>query len=1203
MPFTHLHVHSEYSLLDGACRLRDLVAQAKQLGQTSIAITDHGVMYGAISFYKEATTAGIKPIIGCEVYVAARTRFDMDYDLDSERYHLVLLCKDETGYKNLCRLVSASFTEGFYIKPRIDMELLRMYSSGLICLTACASGEIQKLILAGSYNAAKAKALELSGIFGENGFYLELQDHGLPYQPQVNDGLIKIHNETGIPLVATNDVHYIDRAGAEVQDVLMCIQTGKNVTDDNRMRFDSSELFLKSEAEMRALFPKHPEAFDNTAKIAEICNLSFDFGKHHLPEFTLPKGETNHKEYLKKLCQKGFEKKYPTDKSEHSNSQFSILNSQFADEVRTRLDYELDMIDSMGFTDYFLIVADFIAYAKGKGIPVGPGRGSAAGSVASYCLDITTADPIKYGLYFERFLNPERISMPDIDIDFCERRRGEVLEYVKQKYGTDRVAQIVTFNTLKAKNAVRSVSKALALTFQEENELAAEIPNTLGIKLSDALKTSPRLRAMYDDDRRIKRVIDTAMALEDMPKDSGTHAAGVVITKHPVREYVPLTLSKKDNSIATQYSMTTLEELGLLKMDFLGLRNLTVIDDAVKDIQKTTPSFTIENIPEDDAPTYEMLAQGRTIGVFQMESEGMTNVCVGIAAKSLSDLAAVIALYRPGPMDSIKSFIDNSRDISKIKYLDPALEPILKETYGCVVYQEHIIDILRILGGFSLGQADLIRRAMSKKKQSEIQSQRQTFIEGDTKRGIPGAVANSIPRKTAGQIYDTITPFAGYGFNKSHAIAYAVIAYQTAYLKRHYPHQYMAALLSSVLGQPEKVSDYTTECRAMGIKLLPPDINESYANFSVSGNDLRYGLVAVKNIGRGFISAVVAEREENGPFSGFEEFCNRMHGNELNSRAVESLIKCGCFDGFRANRRQLMMVQKIVLDSIADNRRRNVAGQMDLFGMLGDSADGSEDEPPIVSMGGIKLPNVEEFKKSELMIMEREVTGLYLSGHPMDEHRDAAKKAGASGISDILADFAREGGNIKFKDNQKIIVAGVIESVRTKPTRNNSLMSYLTLDDGFGMIELLAFQRSIDESGTYMQAGNAVITSGRLSARDEKPPQIVIDTLRPITDLAGLGAGAGGNKRETEPAMAYINQSGVQANNAQKDKTLFIKLDSEESPEYERLKLIHKMFPGKQQMVIYFSDTKKKTGAKCIIHDALIKELQEMLGKDNVVVK
>ena len=1198
MPFTHLHVHSEYSLLDGACRIRDLVARVKELGQTAVAVTDHGVMYGAVNFYKEAKSAGIKPIIGCEVYVAARSRFDMDYELDSDRHHLVLLCENETGYKNLCRLVSASFTEGFYIKPRVDLELLRENNDGLIALSACASGHIPKLILSGTYGDAREKALEMSRIFDNNRFYLELQNHGLSDQPKINEGLVRIHRETGIPLVITNDAHYTDREGAEYQDVLMCIQTGKTVNDDDRMRFESQELYLKSEQEMRDLLPEFPEACDNTVKIAEICNFDFEFGKHHLPEFKLPVGESDPRGYLRRLCVEGMERKYGSS----------------GDEMRSRvlaqLDYELDMIARMGFTDYFLIVADYVGFAKSLSIPVGPGRGSGAASVAAYCLDITTVDPIKYNLYFERFLNPERISMPDFDIDFCERRRSEVIEYVKGKYGEDRVAQIITFNTLKAKNAVRSVSKALALTFQEENELAKEIPNILNIRLADALKSSNNLRTMYDGDKRFKRVIDTAMALEDMPKDSGTHAAGIVITRMPVQEYVPLALSKKTDGISTQYNMNEVEELGLLKMDFLGLRNLTVIDDAVRDIRKNEPEFSIEDVPEDDAPTFEMLAQGKTVGVFQMESEGMTSVCVGIAAKSIDDMAAVIALYRPGPMESIPAFIENSRDPSGIKYIDSALKPILEVTYGCIVYQEHVIEILRKLGGFSLGQADLIRRAMSKKKQAEIKKERQTFIDGDAERGIPGAVANGIPRDAAGQIYDSVTPFAGYGFNKAHAVAYAVIAYQTAYLKRHYPCEYMAALLSSVLGQPEKVAEYAAECREMGIQLLPPDINESDAMFSVAGNNLRYGLVAVKNIGRGFINEMTEERNKNGKFAGFEEFCNRMYGGDLNRRALESLIKCGCFDRLGANRRQLMTICQTTIDSVADNRRRNVEGQIDLFGMSGDTGG--------VYTGYIKLPDVPEYPKGDLMRMEREVTGLYLSGHPMDEYRNASKNLGAVSIGEVIADFAREGGNTRFADNQQIKMAGIIEAVKTKPTRNDTLMAYISLDDGSGSIELLAFQRVIDESGGYMQVGAAVMISGKLSARDEKEPQVVVDALRPISDVPehvdrradsvergdskGPAVGADTIRPPMQRSPHTEGDAHPDVSHTEKKK-LFVKLQSEDCPQYERLKLILIMFPGHEQLVIHFGDTKKNVGAKCIIHDALIHELHEMFGEENVVIK
>lgn len=1156
MAFTHLHVHSEYSLLDGACRIKGLVAQAQQLGQTAVSITDHGVMYGVINFYKEAIKAGIKPIIGCEVYVAPRTRFDKEFDKDSVRYHLVLLCKNETGYKNLCILVSRSFTEGFYTKPRIDMDLLRTHSDGLIGLSACLGGEIPSLLLRENYDEAKVKALEMRDIFGADSFYLELQDHKIKEQRLVNEGLLKIHQETGIPLVVTNDCHYLKRSDAYAQDVLMCIQTGKTVDDTERMKFETEEFYVKSEEEMRALFPAYPEAADNTGKIADMCNLDFAFGHYHLPEFKLPDniGATD---YLEKLCLEGFLKRYGENRQE----------------VKKQLYYEMDMINQMGFTDYFLIVSDFIAYAKGQDIPVGPGRGSAAGSVVSYCLEITDVDPIKYGLYFERFLNPERVSMPDIDIDFCERRRGEVIDYVKQKYGADRVAQIVTFNTLKAKNAVRNVAKALSLTYAEENVLAKTIPNVLNIKIADALESSKQLKEMYQGDERIKKVIDTAITLEDMPKDSGTHAAGVVITKQPVSEYVPLTLSKKDDSIATQYVMTTLEELGLLKMDFLGLRNLTVIDDAQREIRKKDPTFTVKNIPDEDEATYDMLSAGKTAGVFQMESAGITAVCTGLGPKSIEDITAIIALYRPGPMDSIPRFLDNNNHPERIRYKHPLLQPILEVTYGCIVYQEQVIEIFRKLGGFSLGQADLIRRAMSKKKQAEIERERNTFINGDPDRNICGAVANGVSGEIAASIYDEILDFANYAFNKAHAVAYAVISYQTAYLKCHYPREYMAALMSSVLDSPDKVSEYTAECKDMGIRLLPPDVNESDDSFTVSGPDIRYGLVAVKNIGRGFIKAVMAEREVGGKFTSFDEFCRRMYGSELNRRAVESLIKCGGFDSLRLKRRQLMEVSAMVLDHVAESKRENVDGQIDLFGF---SEEGETD----ATVQMLQLPDVPEYTPQEMMAMEREVTGLYLSGHPMDEYREATKRVGAVSIGRILSDFAQEGGNTAFSDDQKITVAGVISGTKTKTTRNNSLMAYITLEDSTGSMELLAFQRALDMGGGYVRENAPIIVTGKLSARDEKEPQIVIDTIRPMTDLDPLPG-------EEKPS----------------EKKLYVKLPSADHPAYERIKLIMMMFPGDEQMILFFEDTKKRLGARCIIHEALFRELVEMLGEDNVIIK
>ena len=1154
MAFVHLHVHSEYSLLDGACRIRELPARAAALGQTACAITDHGVMYGAVAFYKACQSAGIRPIIGCEVYVAPRTRFDKEREYDSARYHLVLLCENMTGYRNLCKLVSRSFTEGFYTKPRVDKQLLREYSEGLIALSACLAGEIPRALTAGNYSQAKNATLEMLDIFGEGNFFLELQDHGLEEQRRIAPDIIRLHRDTGIPLVLTNDCHYLAREDSYAQDVLLCIQTGKTVDDADRMRFETSEFYLKSEEEMRSLFPEVPEASDNTARIADRCRVEFEFGHYHLPEFALPEG-VGSADYLRARCLEGFAARYGNG----------------TPELKQQLDYELDMIARMGFTDYFLIVQDFVMFAKNSGIPVGPGRGSAAGSMVSYCLGITDIDPVKYSLYFERFLNPERVSMPDIDMDFCERRRGEVIDYVKRKYGEDHVAQIVTFNTLKAKNAVRNVAKAMALSFAEENALAREIPNVLNIRLSQAVDTSRSLREMMEKDERVRRVIQTAMALEDMPKDSGTHAAGVVITKNPVSDYVPLTLSKKDDSIATQYVMTTLEELGLLKMDFLGLRTLTVIDDAVKVIRRTEPDFDIRTIPDDDPVTYAMLSAGKTMGVFQLESDGITGVCTGLQPKSIEDITAIIALYRPGPMDSIPRFLENNRHPEKISYKHPLLEPILKVTYGCIVYQEQVLDILRRLGGFSLGQADMIRRAMSKKKQAEIVKERETFIHGDPQRSICGAVANGVPADVAAAIYDEILDFANYAFNKAHAVSYAVVCYQTAYLKCHYPRQFMAALMSSVLDSPDKVAEYTAECRAMGIRLLPPDINESEDMFTVAGDHIRYGLVAVKGIGRGLIRGVMSERAAHGPFTGFTDFCRRMDGGELNRRAAESLIKCGCFDSLGANRRQLIQICQPVLDSLADLRRKNVAGQMDLFGSS-DEQEGAD----------IPLPPVEEFSRQELAAMEHEVTGLYLSGHPMDDRRAAARAAGAVSIGSILADLASEKGPAHFRDDQTVLLAGIVDAVKTKPTKNNSLMAYVTLDDGTGAMELLCFQRVLDQSGGYLGEGAVVLVKGRLSLRDEKDPQLVAEFVRPLDSGTEQPAPA-------EPADA--------------PKKLWLRLPGEAHPDAARIRRVLAMFPGATPVVIYLADSGEKRRSRCLIHEALLKELREILGADSVVLR
>lgn len=1163
MAFTHLHVHSEYSLLDGACRIEGLIARAKELGQTAVAITDHGVMYGAVAFYKAACAAGLKPIIGCEVYVAPRGRTDREYGIDNEYTHLILLCRDETGYRNLSYLVSAAFNEGFYIKPRIDWALLREHAGGLICLSGCIAGAIPRMLLRNDYEGAKAKAMELAELFGADNFYLELQNHSLADEAQAAEGMLRIHRETGIPVVVTNDAHYLERKDAYYQDVLMCIQMGKTVDDADRMRFANDEFYLKSEDEMRALFPELPEAADNTQKIADRCNFNFTFGHYHLPRFLLPEGETDSDAYLTKLCNEGFQRRY-------GNS---------CPEARRQLDYELNMIRRMGFVDYFLIVSDFIGYAKSQKIPVGPGRGSAAGSVVSYCLNITDVDPMKYSLYFERFLNPERVSMPDIDVDFCVNRRGEVIDYVNRKYGSDHVAQIVTFGTMAARAAIRDVGRALNLTYAETDAVAKQVPSALNMTLDEALKLSKPLREMYDSDERLHKLIDTARALEGMPRHASTHAAGVVITEKPVYEYVPL--AKNDESVVCQFPMTTLEELGLLKMDFLGLRNLTVLEDAARLVRRRVPGFAVEQIPEDDKATFEMLSAGRTEGVFQLESAGITAVCTGLKPKSVEDITAVIALYRPGPMDSIPRFLECSAHPEKISYKHPMLEPILSVTYGCIVYQEQVIEIFRRLAGFSLGQADLIRRAMSKKKEKEIKKEREAFIHGDAARNICGAVANGVPEDVANSIYDEILDFASYAFNKAHAVAYAIVAYRTAYMKRHFMREYMAALLTSVLDSSTKVAEYIAECRELGIRLLPPDVNESDADFTVVGENLRFGLVAIKNIGRGFINALMREREQNGPFTAFDEFCRRMNGHDLNRRAVESLIRAGCFDSMGYKRKALMQVVDRVLDGVAAEGRTNIAGQMDLFGMAFD------DEPDEAPTAALELPDVEEFTRQEIMAMERETTGLYLTGHPMDEYRGLAQRAGAVQIGAILNDFVTENDMHRFRDNQRITVAGVVTGSKTRTTRSNSLMTYIQLEDDSGSMELIAFQKALDQGGGYIRDNAPLLIDGRISVRDEKEPQLMVDTIRPL-----------------EAASLQPEPEGMQLRAPRQElRKLWVRLPSRDCPAMHRIELVLQMFPGQEQMVLYFEDTGKRLGARCLIHEAFVQELRELVGDGNVVVK
>ena len=1160
MAFTHLHVHTEFSLLDGFCKIKELPGVVKSMGQTACAITDHGVMYGVIDFYRACKAEGIKPIIGCEVYVApqGRTRLDKVHEFDSESRHLVLLCENEEGYRNLSYMVSLAWTEGFYVKPRIDQNLLREHSGGLIALSACLAGEIPRRLRNGEYENAKAYAMEMAELFGPERFYLELQDHGIRDQKIVNQSILKIHQETGIPMVCTNDAHYLRKEDAEAHDILLCIQTGKTVDDENRMRYEPQNFYLRSEAEMEALFGGYEGALANTQKIAEMCNLEFTFGKYHLPEFKLPEGYDSFS-YLKKLCDEGYQARYGED-----------------DRYRGQLKYEQDMIEKMGFTDYFLIVSDFVRYAKSVGIPVGPGRGSAAGSMVSYCLSITDIDPMKYSLYFERFLNPERVSMPDIDMDFGDTRRGEVVDYVRRKYGDDHVAQIVTFGTMAARGVIRDVGRVMNMPYADVDAIAKLVPNTLHITLNDALRLSKQLSDLYDADEKVKKLIDTAKALEGMPRHASTHAAGVVITRKPVYEYVPL--AKNDESVVCQYIMTTLEELGLLKMDFLGLRNLTVLDDAVKMVQTRRPDFTLADIPEGDPETYKMLSDGKTVGVFQMESTGMTGVCVGLKPQNIEDITAIIALYRPGPMDSIPKFIACKHDPGKVSYIIPQLEPILSVTYGCIVYQEQVIQIFQQLAGYTLGQADMLRRAMSKKKAKDVAKEREAFLHGDPARGIRGCEANGIAPADAEKIYDEIFAFANYAFNKAHAVSYAMVAYQTAYFKCHFTREYMAALLTSVLDNSDKVSGYIGECRECGIALLPPDINRSADRFTVEEGGIRFGMAAIKNIGRGFIQAVMRERERAGDFISLYDFCSRMNGSEMNKRAVENLIRSGAFDSLGAKRSQLIRVYETVMDSVAAQQRDNVEGQMDFFSMTAGTSDAA------ATVKEIPLPDIPEYAPEELMTMEKGSTGLYLSGHPMDHYRDVVRKLNAPAIVSILNDFAGEGGPERFADGQRITIAGVITSSKTKTTKNNSLMAYVTVEDDTASMELLCFSRVLEACGAYMKENQAVVVKGRLSVRDEKAPQIMCDSIYPLTT-------ADGGAPEPQPKQEMPGE------------TLFLKFPAMDDPSVRHMKLVFRMFPGKDTVKMVMADTRKVYATRALLHPALVEEARETLGSENVVVK
>ena len=1031
MSFTHLHVHTEYSLLDGSNKIKEYVSRVKELGMNSAAITDHGVMYGVIDFYKAARAAGIKPVLGCEVYVAPGSRFDRELSHGDDRYyHLVLLAENNQGYQNLMKIVSKGFVEGYYYKPRVDMEVLETYHEGIIALSACLAGEVQRYLVRGLYEEAKETACKYEKCFGKGNFFLELQDHGIPDQKTVNAGLMRMSEETGIELVATNDVHYTYAEDAEPHDILLCLQTGKKLSDENRMRYEGGQYFVKSEEEMRALFPYAAQAIDNTQKIADRCNVEIEFGVTKLPHFDVPEGYDSWT-YLNKLCHEGLVRRYP-DKHE---------------ELLPKLDYELSVIQKMGYVDYFLIVWDFINYARTHGIPVGPGRGSAAGSLVSYTTGITNIDPIRYNLLFERFLNPERVTMPDIDIDFCYERRSEVIDYVIEKYGKDCVTQIVTFGTLAARGVIRDVGRVMDLPYNFCDTIAKNIPNELNITIDKALIMNPELRSMYESDETVKRLIDMAKRLEGLPRHTSMHAAGVVISQKAMDEYVPLSRSS-DGTITTQFVMTTIEELGLLKMDFLGLRTLTVISDAVKLVEKNHGiKIDVDNIDYDDKKVLDSIGTGKCDGIFQLESAGMKNFMKELKPQSLEDVIAGISLYRPGPMDFIPKYIKGKNEPESVTYVCKELEPILEPTYGCIVYQEQVMQIVQNLAGYTMGQADNIRRAMSKKKQYVIDAERQNFVYGNEEQGIKGCIANGISEQAANQIYDSMVDFAKYAFNKSHAAAYAVVAYQTAYLKYYYPVEFMAALMTSVIDNTRKVAEYIYSCRQMGIKVLSPDINEGEGRFLATKDGIRYGMYAIKSIGRQVIDIILAEREANGKYTTLSDFLSRVAGREVNKRAVENLIKAGACDGLDGNRQQMLLVYNTLIDNLNQEKKNSLAGQMSLFDLV------SEEEKKAYE---VRFPNVEEYTKEIKLGFEKEVLGIYLSGHPLEEYEEKWRK----NISAVTADFMldEETNAVKIKDNQSVVIGGIITEKTIKYTKQNKAMAFITVEDLFGTVKLLFFR-------------------------------------------------------------------------------------------------------------------------------------------------
>lgn len=1171
--FTHLHTHTQFSLLDGASRIEQLVLRAKELDMQSLAITDHGNMYGAVDFYKACKAQGIKPIIGCEMYVAPRTRYDKDKTLDREYYHLILLCKNELGYKNLIKMVSKSYTEGFYSKPRIDRDLLEKYHEGLICLSACLSGEIPKKLLQKDYFAAKEAALWHRELFGENGYYLELQNHSLKEQHEVNEGLKRISRETGIPLVATNDVHYVEKSDAQVQRVLQCIATNRTVGDESGFEFSSDEFYLKSEQEMLELFPDTPEAIENTRHIADLCEFDFEFGHTKLPYYETPNNE-NHFEYFKALCLDGMKKRYGDNPPQ---------------KYYDRLDYELETVEKMGYTDYYLIVADFVHYAKSKGIPVGPGRGSGAGSIAAYCMEITDLDPMKYNLLFERFLNPERVSMPDFDIDFCYVRRGEVIDYVTKKYGAEHVAQIVTFGTLACKAAIRDVGRALGMPYASVDAVAKLVPNDFHITLRQAIERSPQLRELTEENEQVHLLIETAKKVEGMPRNPSTHAAGVVITREPVSSYVPL--ATNDGVPVTQYIMTALEELGLLKMDFLGLRTLTVIDDASK-----AAGIDINEIPIDDAAVYEMFSKGHTEGVFQFESSGMKQMLTSLKPTRLEDLIAATSLYRPGPANQIDTFIENSHNPEKVTYLTEMLKPILSNTYGCMVYQEQVMQIFRELAGYSYGRADIVRRAMSKKKHDVMEKERAAFIDGCAK--------NKIDKGTADIIFDQMAEFAKYAFNKSHAACYALVAYRTAYLKCHYPAEFMAALMTSVLDQSSKIARYTAECKRLGLKLAPPSVNQSMKGFTANGNVINYGLLGIKNVGSDFVDGIIEERQKK-PFDDIADFCSRMLDCHFNRRAAESLVRCGAMDCFNANRRQMLQALPAITANAESFRQSTKYGQVGFFELGGE---------PLLDAA---LPEVEEFPKAELLKMEKDATGLYLSGHPLDKYT-ALLSDNPCFVNICTLNEASQTQQAQFTDKSFVRVCGIITHTTLKKTKNGGTMAFVKLEDLTGDTEAVVFPKTLEKYSRYIFDGSIVTVSGNLSLEEEKEAKILaIDIdLPPNRDdikngkytplqknayfaksTKGLGHGSFSDSKKS---------SSCESRTDKKKRTgLFLRFKNKNDPHIASAKRVTDIFDGNIPLYFYYTDDKhyELQPQDCFVevNNTELAELKRILGDENVV--